>query len=142
MILSKLTQSIQSIDYDWKKPQTYLVFIPGLSLLIQKVQMAHILPLSNEEVTGENAARLNAQTKRFVQICKWHYGGSMTQLIIAIIASKILLASPFAPFFVLLTTYEFLDTWIKGLRNGIHVTEFYPDGRVKRLVFGNVWSLL
>lgn len=141
-MLSRITQSIQSMDYDWKKPQTYLVFVPGISLLIQKVQMAHILPLSNEEVTGENAARLNTQTKRFVQICKWHYGGSMTQLIIAIIASKILLASPLVLFFVSLTAYELLDTWIKGLRSPVQVTEFYPDGRVKRQVFGNVWSLL
>lgn len=136
MVLSNITQSLKNIDYDWTKPQTYFVFIPGLSLLVQKIQLASVLPLINDVITPENAVQLNAESRKFANICKWHLRGSMTQLLIAAIASKVLLAAPFfSLFFLSLTIYEMLDTLITSLRNRINLVEFYPNGNIQRVTF-------
>lgn len=135
MVFSSVTQSLRNIDYDWTKPQTYFVFIPGLSLLVQKIQLASALPLSNDPITPENAVRLDAESRKFANICKWHLRGSMTQLAIAAIVAKTLLTVPFSLFFVSLTAYEMLDTLITSLRNRIQLFEFYPNGNIKSITF-------
>ena len=48
MNFSNVRQSLENIDYAWTKPQTYLVLVPGLSLIIQKIQLANTLPFQSK----------------------------------------------------------------------------------------------
>ena len=141
MALLNIVQNLKNIDYAWTKPQAYVVFIPGLSLLVQKIQLASVLPLSQDAITPENAARMDVESRRFANICKWHLRGSMAQLMIAAIASKILLVSPFSLFLVSLTTYEMLDTLVKSIKNPICLFKFYPNGGVKAMTLTNACSI-
>jgi hypothetical protein len=74
MSFSGIGQNLEKIDYAWTKPQTYLVLVPGLSLIVQKIQLASALPLTNP-VTQENVEQANAKSMKFAKICKWHLRG-------------------------------------------------------------------
>lgn len=63
MSLSSIKQKLENIDYAWTKPQTYLVLVPGLSLVIQKIQLANTLPLMND-VNQQNVAQADAKSKK------------------------------------------------------------------------------
>lgn len=51
MSLSTIKQTIENIDYAWTNPLSYTVLIPGLSLIIQKIQFDKLLPL-NDNITA------------------------------------------------------------------------------------------
>lgn len=123
MNFSKIRQNLENIDYAWTKPQTYLVLVPGLSLIIQKIQLANTLPLI-DNVTEQ------AKSRKFANICKWHLRGSMIQITASIIAIKVF-AVPLFSLLAILATYELVDTLMKSLRNSITLYEFYPNGNIK-----------
>ena len=131
MSFSGVRQSLEKIDYAWTKPQTYLVLVPGLSLIIQKIQLANTLPLIND-VTLEGMSQADAKSRKFANICKWHLRGSMIQIAASVIAIKIF-AVPLFSLLAILATYELVDTLIKSLRNSITLYEFHPNGRVKSI---------
>ena len=131
MSFSGIRQSLESIDYAWFKPQTYLVLVPGLSLIIQKVQLANTLPLINN-VTQQNVAQADAKSRKFGNICKWHLRGSMIQIAASVIAIKVF-AVPLFSLLAILATYELVDTLIKSLRNSITLYEFHPNGTIKSM---------
>ena len=44
--ISGIKQAIEdNIDYSWTKPQTYLVLVPVISLIIQRIKFSKALPL-------------------------------------------------------------------------------------------------
>lgn len=126
---------LENIDYASTKPQTYLVLVPGLSLIIQKIQLANTLPLpviGNEMLMQPQATQLDASSRKFANICKWHLRGSMIQIVASVIAVKAF-AAPLFSLLAILATYELVDTLIKSLRNSITLYEFYPNGNVKSM---------
>ena len=131
MSFSGIRQGLESIDYAWVKPQTYLVLVPGLSLIIQKVQLANTLPLINN-VTQQNVAQVDAKSRKFANICKWHLRGSMIQIAASVIAIKVF-AVPLFSLLAILASYELVDTLIKSLRNSIKLYEFHPNGNIKSM---------
>ncbi len=92
MNFSGIRQSLENIDYAWNKPQTYLVLVPGLSLIIKNIQLAEVLPLppiNNVILISPNEAiQLEASSRKFATICKWHFGGSIIQMIACAVATK------------------------------------------------------
>lgn len=127
--LAAINQAIQNIDYSWAKPETYVVLIPGLSLIVQKIQLATTLPLNNNPSIN-TVRQADAQARKFTNICKWHLRGSMTQLVAAMIAIKFI-SKPVFLLLSLVATYELLDTLWKSLDNKPIHFEFYPDGKLK-----------
>lgn len=135
MNFSTIRQGLENIDYAWTEPKTYLVFVPGLSLLIQKIQLANTLPLI-QSVTQENVIQADLESRKFANICKWHLRGSMIQIIVGsiLITSAIAIQMFTIPLFSLLTilaTYEMVDTFVKGFKNSVTFYEFYPNGNIK-----------
>lgn len=131
MNISNIKQKLESVDYVWTKPQTYLVFIPGISLVIQKIQLANTLPLINNNLTTlQNVAQADAKSRKFANICKWHLRGSMVQILASVIAIKFF-AVPIFLLLAILATYELADTLIKSLKNSITFYELYPNGSIK-----------
>jgi hypothetical protein len=129
MNFSDIRQSLENIDYAWAKSQTYLVFVPGLSLIIQKIQLANTLPLINN-VTQQNMTQADEKLRKFANICKWHLRGSMTQIAASVIAIKVF-AIPLFSLLAILATYELVDTLVKSLRNSITLYEFHQNGIIK-----------
>ena len=134
MDFSNIRQSLENIDYSWTKPQTYLVFVPGLSLLIQKIQLASTLPLIDDaNVTPQNMQEAAAKSRKFTDICKWHLRGSMIQMIAAVIATKVFVARlfPLIAIFAALAAFEMVDTISQGIKNKPTLYEFHPNGAIK-----------
>lgn len=135
MIPLNVRNKIESIDYDWTKLHTYAVFIPGLSLLIQKIQLANLLPFeppSLKDVSLENVAMLSTKQNRFIAICRWHYIGSITQCISCIIAVQFFV-HPLFSLIAACACYELGDTTVNGLKNSVTLFDFYPNGGVKNM---------
>lgn len=126
-----IKQNLENIDYAWTQPKTYLILVPGLSLIIQKIQLASTLPLINN-VTQQNMAQADAKSRKFANICKWHLRGSMIQIAASIIAIKIF-SVPLFSLLAILATCELADTLIKSLNNSITLYEFLPNGNIKSM---------
>lgn len=118
MNFSGIKQSLANIDYSLNKAQTYLVLVPGLSLVIRKIQLANVLPLINNVLPNQmqNFALAPADTssRKFARICGSHLLGSTIQLI-AIYAAGVFVS----PLFFLLaipSLYEMIDSAKLGLK--------------------------
>lgn len=130
MNLSSIRQSIESINYSWTNPLTSLVLIPGVSLLINRVQLAKVVPMlmTAKHSIQEEAAASN----KFLNICKWHFRGSAIQTVVCFVAFKIfanqllLLLSVFA-------LMEFAGTAATALKHRITLVELDAQGNVKKL---------
>ncbi len=92
MVFSRIQQSINNIDYAWNKPQSYLALIPGISLLIQKIQLAKILPLINnmhppkidDSSQEKGISKDEGIVRKYSNLSKWHVRGSLISLIASI----------------------------------------------------------
>lgn len=89
MDLTSIKNSLGSIDYSLKDPKTYLIFVPGLSLVIQKIQVDKILPIDDSLTFKEKDIR----GRQFLTICKWSLRSSLFQLV-AVAAAVNLFANP------------------------------------------------
>ena len=91
MNISNIRQNIENIEYAWNKPASYLVLVPGLSLLIQKIQFANYKEGHPPEVES-----------KFFNICRWHVRGALVKVAIAVG----LLAAPLFSLLVVLSIFE------------------------------------
>lgn len=132
-------RNLEHIDYMWTKPQTYLVFVPGLSLIIQDIQLSCTLPLI-KKVTSQNVDQANAKARKFSQICKWHLGGSIVQLSASIIAVKTF-AVLFFSITYLLASYELINTVLICLKNSIVYYEFDRYGNPKKIAHKSAFGV-
>lgn len=132
LAFSNIRQNLENIDYSWNKPQTYLVFVPGLSLIIQKIQFSKVLPLI-DDVTPSNIQEAASKSKKFTEICKWHLRGSLIQLTVALIAIHIF-AIPFFSLIVIFAGCELIDTIFHCLKNNPILYEFHANGAVKKKI--------
>lgn len=138
MNIHSIREKLENIDYGWSKPQSYLIFVPGLSLLIQKVQLAQILPLREEDdVTAENHFQVDLNTKKFVEIHKWHLRGSAIQLMASIMAIQAC-SLPIFSLIALLSMGQFVYTSILGLMTRINSYTFHPNGNIATIVSENL----
>lgn len=127
MNISSIRQSLENIDYKWNNPKTYLVLVPGISLLIQKIQLSKILPLNPADQILKPLKSL-----KFVDICKCHLRGSLIQMMASVIAVKVF-ALPLFSIIGIVATYELINTAILGLKNPVTIYDFHKDNcTVKR----------
>lgn len=124
MSLDSVKKFIANIDYKWSKPETYLVFVPLVSLVIQKVQMANVLPLLQE---GQPLAQMDTQSRKFVAFCKGHLIGSIMQgiVIAGLITTVSSVASPvlllIGSLLLVSACLEFSSTYYKGIKTTVTV---------------------
>lgn len=136
------------MSYRWDCPATYLVFVPGLSLLIQKIQMKAVLPLPpfpklNEAATFiEGSKRLDLASRKFINICKWHLRGSFVQAFILLsLANKTKkIALPILAIGISIF-YELLDTTHKALKNKPAIYEFSTAGNIKNMFLVSAFNI-
>jgi hypothetical protein len=98
--------------------------VPGLSLLIQKIQLSNLLPLGDYNSNKFIEADLGA--RKFVKLCKWHLRGSMIQILICVISKEVFEK----PVFLLLgaiATFELVFTLWQASRE-ITIRKFHQDG--------------
>lgn len=104
MFLSNITKSIGNIEYSLTSPKSYLAFIPGISLIVQKVQLNQMLPIINKMkppiIDDRNNDKIITKEESIVRnysnLSKWHVRGSIIDIIISI-ALKIILGWNFIP---------------------------------------------
>jgi hypothetical protein len=135
---SSIRKKIENIDYGWTKPQTYLILVPGLSILIQKIQIASTLPLPPSAETSPEAI---AKSRKFADICKWHLRGSLAQMVVLAITVNCL-AIPFLSLLMLLPIYELVDITLKSLKNRVTITDLDPTtGRPKNMYNATAFTI-
>ena len=123
--ISGIKQAIEkNIDYSWTKPQTYLVLVPVISLIIQKVKFAKEFNLIN----SDNNKEKSIVSKDFANICKWHLRGSMMQMIVAIVALVFSAVNPIFALIAIISAYEALSTVYNGFGNQVTLHTVHPDG--------------
>jgi hypothetical protein len=132
MDLTNIKNYVCDKEYAWNEPHTYLLLVPGVSLVLQKMQFSEALPLTFNKMQHQYPLTTNNESRKFANICKWHLRGSMTQLIICIIAVKAF-SLPLFSLLAILATYEMVDTLYKGLANRITLYEFNEDRSIKSL---------
>ncbi len=118
------------IDYSWNKPQTYLVLVPGLSLLIEKIKSTNLKPFINNDWNNKSVAP-NEKSKEFANMCKWHLRGSLIQM--ACIGAITVYALPLFSLLSLLPICEALYTYSIAMSNPVVIHEYSPStGQVIR----------
>jgi len=130
MTFNNIRDNVKNMDYSWKTMSTYIVLVPGLSLIVQKIQMANLLPLSQKLDKRAD----DKQCRKFANVCKWHLRGSMVQMVAVIAAVKVL-ATPIFLLIACAAAYECADILIKSLHNKIRLYEFHANGSLKRMEF-------
>lgn len=130
---------LSAVTYEGDQLDTYLVFIPGVSLLLQKIQMANLLPLP-QNVSQGNIQEVNEQNRKFSLLCKWHLRGSLTQLVVSAAAIKIFAANFFL-LFAAAAFYELMDTSYHALQNAVHFYATYPNGSLREIVVANACNI-
>lgn len=139
MAVQNIRQKLESIDYSVKNLSTYLVFVPGLSLLIQKVQTAKTLPLP--AVTSFNFDPLQQEkSTRFAAICKWSLRGSMTQAIVCMVAFSVF-QMPIFGLLALVAGYEMIDTIRLAIQNTVTKYELNENGSLKGMTLSTPLSV-
>lgn len=118
-------QRLENIDYSPRSLSTYLVFVPGLSHLIQKVQLAKTLPLPPININFDPVQ--HEKSTRLANICKWSLRGSMTQSLICTIAFAIF-QSPIFALLGLLALFEMFDTMGIAFKNTVTEYQFDEEG--------------
>ena len=136
MDFASIKQKINTIDYSWNQPSTYAVFVPGLSLLVQKIKFNDLLPLQHQsKILGSkdiNDKKLgDIESRKFINICKWHLRGSMFQVVASLALLNMYRKNNYLLVPAILATYEMMDTLLKGLNNRVTVCEFKPNGAIK-----------
>jgi hypothetical protein len=123
------TARVTNMDYAWNSPSTYAVFVPVLSLLIQKVQMARIssLPDCQQKITSEEPRSHRATA---ANIFKWHFRGSMLQGA-ASAAALLIYTHPVFLATSILALYELCSTGYKALNTTVY-REYDRHGNVLR----------
>lgn len=136
MNLSNIKQSLEKIDYAWNKPHTYLVLIPGLSLYIEKIQLAITVPLVESYTQEERDVLIDIHSRKFDNITKWHLRGSLIQILASVAAIKILSHPLFRQIALVagcLAFCEVLYTSFYRFKIPVTLYEFYPNGQVKSI---------
>lgn len=83
-MIDSVKQNIIQLDYGWNA-QSLVVFIPGISLLVQKIKSAHIYANLKETYTSGKQLTLLLASKEYAQLDKmhkWHSLGSLVQTIV------------------------------------------------------------
>lgn len=79
-----IKQNIIDMEYGWKKPQSLIILVPGLSLIFQKIQTSHLLNILKEtyQTSDQSSALINSREyKKLDSIYQWHVLGSLIQTI-------------------------------------------------------------
>ena len=138
MRLSEIKNEILKMDYSPYNIKTYVVFVPVLSLIVKKIQMAYLLPFINKIPTQQVVKDHNDKVSRYNKVSNWHYLGMGAQVatITAVLVTVVhavsmtnfaLLAA--LPIFYAL--YSFIDCLRDVTRSALFY-EFDPDGNIKR----------
>lgn len=135
MNLTSIKNSLENIDYSLKDPKTYLIFVPGLSLMIQKIQVDKILPIEDSLTPQEKDIR----GRQFLNICKWSLRSSLFQLV-AVAAAVNLFANPLFGLMSLLVCYQLGYTAYLS-RTNVTCYEFFPNGNIKQQVTTSPFNL-
>ena len=90
MSIQSITQSIVDTKYGWAQPGSLIVLVPIMSLIFQKIQVAHIQEtLSGYPVEQMESLRQSLEFKKLDTIYAWHTLGSLIQTIVLLALSRI-----------------------------------------------------
>src|SRR5438128_663791 len=106
--LNSVKEKIENMDYNWNSPSTYLTMVPGVAIIVQKIQFAKLLPFDTN-LNNPNHRSENEKAKKFLKVCKWNLRGSMFQTLGVVFATN-LLAKPIFLLLAGLATYHLLST--------------------------------
>jgi len=145
MSLSAIGQRLEDIDYSPNKPSTYLVFVPVLSLLIQKIQLDRIQAFPHVvSITQQNVHNANANTKHYTNICKWHLTGSTTQMLALALAVSLFANSWFPwrmlPFF-LASSHELMFSLLLSM-DRVPFYEFPQNGNRGKKIIASACTII
>jgi len=139
MALTYVHNKLAAIDYNPRHLSTYLAALtPGLSILIQKVQMTALMPTLRQDAATRIAdmaqmdrnqlAAANNVSTRLTQICRGHYAGAFVQLVNAL-AIAALASAPLVGFVLgTLACYQLINTMYDALKYESVTYRYTPAG--------------
>lgn len=108
----------------------YTVFIPVVSLVMQKIQAQNILPIMHSFAPGD------AISRQFIHLCRWNMAGALAQLFASAIAVNIFAMPAFA-ILSCIAGYQVIETSLNCFQQVAIVS---PNGLVTR--FASAWGYL
>lgn len=109
-----IKQTIINTDYGWNKPLSFIVLVPGASLIFQKIQVAHLISTLNLIYQKPDQFRALINSREYAKLdtlYQWHYVGSLIQIITLLVLSKL------NPLFLLPTAISIYEQHCSNKRN-------------------------
>ena len=92
--LHNIKQYICEMDYNYKNPMSYVaVSIPGLSLVIEKIQISNLYVSKIAKDITENVSAIvfsQSENKKISHIACWHLAGNIVQLIAVVALASLI----------------------------------------------------
>lgn len=92
MSINAIKEGALNIEYGWSHPGSLVVLVPGLSLLVQKIQSAHILEVlkttypKSEQIVQKLSS---PEYKKLGAMYDWHHVGSGIQCVALLALSAV-----------------------------------------------------
>jgi len=136
MHFDNIRQAFSGMNYQWNSPATYVVFVPGLSLVAKKIQMANLLPITETQSGWENLRQVDAESRKVRSVLRWHYLGSIAQSAACFVAMKVC-ALPVLSIIGLLAACDLCHTvYVAFSTKATIVDGFYPNGIPEKITIG------
>jgi hypothetical protein len=126
--------ALTSFDYRYNDPRSFVVLIPGLSLLVQTERLAKLLPLPKPDIAQAYFNRKGAITdewknyaikvEKIETLCKWHSRGACFQMVLSMIAVNSF-AIPLFSLLGMIATCELGLILMTVLQNNVMVIDNY-----------------
>lgn len=133
MNFQSIRRSFENMDYSrWVSPATAIVFVPGLSFVAQKIQMAHLLPIPAFQGTFQegNWKEVFTAQQKVRTVLAWHLVGSIAQTYTWMIVALKVTALPLSPIMALAAGCELAYTMYNMVNYGTFRAKENPETRL------------
>lgn len=121
--IERAERALRSGDFAWNSPKTYVVLVPGISLLLGIDFIAGHIPDLVQAVDCNNNLLKDRVSKRILPICKWQFRGAVVQGAAAALALKVGLLPAVAGLTLICAAAQALYAIHNTLRHGVAVYE-------------------
>lgn len=141
-MFDRLRDKIVNLDYSWNNLASYVVFVPGVSLLVEKIKLADLkipsFELTTQVLTDkpiiEDVTGFEQENKKVISLFRGHLIGSLSQM-----AVSGLIVMPFAPsvftaislLALAISTFEFGYTYYRSVTMSLVVLKGHNGFEVK-----------
>jgi hypothetical protein len=120
-------EKIANLEYSWKNPAAYVVFVPGISLIVEKIKLADLkIPSFDSNKTIQDVTGFEEENKKLISLFRGHLIGSLSQMAISGLIVMSFAPSVFTAISLLalmVSTFEFAYTLYQSVTMTLGVTQ-------------------